>query len=64
MKLCAEKGTWPVIFLLKMNLIVGERTDKIEKHSIKKSARALQNVKVKKNKGLELKKIKQYGKCT
>lgn len=47
-----------VIFLLKMNLIMGERTDKIEKHSIKKSTSALQNVKVKKNKGLELKKIK------
>lgn len=35
-----------------------KRTNKIEKHSIKESASALQNVKVNKNKGLELKKIK------
>lgn len=55
-----EMTSWeahgPVIFLLEMDAIMGEKTDKIEKHSVKKSASALQNVK--KNKGLKLKKIK------
>lgn len=55
-----EMTSWkahdPVVFLLEMDAIMGERTDKIEKHSVKKSASALQNIK--KNKGLELKKIK------